>query len=1180
MLTGFSFAATDPESSTSEPIEPVRYGRDVRGILSSRCFQCHGADVGTREAGLRLDQRESATAGAYPAIVPGDAEASELWRRIRHEDPDEAMPPARAKKRPFSSNELEVLRHWIDSGAEYEPHWAFEAPIRPPPPSVTNESWPRNEIDRFVLAGLESKAVTPAPEADSATLLRRVFLDLTGLAPTVEELEVYLSDNSFDAYERAVDRIFTEDIYRSRLSERLATSWMDAARFGDTSGIHTDNGRQMWPWRDWVLDAFRDNLPYDRFVTEQLAGDLLPDATNAQKIASGFNRNNVTTDEGGALSDEYLVEYAIDRTSTTSTVFMGLTMGCARCHDHKYDPITQRDFYQMVGFFNSIDEPGVYSQTADANRAYEPFIEIPTSAQTARLDSATERRDELTELMAQGLPQEDERLAIYARKTRADAGADWTVPTVLSASSSSPEVILEVRADGSVAAVGEMPNFEDYSFVLENGPGFVRAIHLEALTVPNPDPDAEIPDGAGRASHGNAVVSKVTLETRAGAPEGDWLPVPVNWAWSDYSQRNADFEALNVITGKGQGWAAGGNADAGAHALVLLVEDAFGHADGSQLRVTVSFRSPYGQHSLGRVRFRTSDLSTTRDLPVGFGRWYRLGPFASGVEKQTTSESKAPFDPEIDIDPDMEFGVDGRRWIFDGGLVDGEPSSLGDDAGVSYLARTLQSPDARTIPVQIEDALGCTLFVNGKLVEASQETLQAGLDVELRSGANTFVLRIVHPTKSMITATVGDPDTERANKKPLSLLDDGAISTEQRSVLLEAWRRQTSDDYRALAADRTGLEKDLEDLHAAIPRAMVMQELEEPRPTYILMRGQYDLPDESRPVERGAPHFLTPLPEDAPKNRLGLARWLTAPDNALFARVTVNRYWQLLFGTGIVSTSDDFGLQGDWPSHPELLDWLAVEFRESEWNLHALLRKVVLSSTYRQSSVIRPELVERDPQNRWLASYPRRRLDAEQIRDHALAISGLLVERFGGASVRPYQPKGLWQEVAMLSSNTRFFEEGNGEDLWRRSLYTFWKRAVPPPSLATFDAPTRESCVVRRQATNTPLQALVLWNDEQFVEAARVLAERAFTRRSTDRERIVYIFQACTSRTPEPTEIDRVLVALGSFRERFKAAPDDAAALIEVGESPRNREIESAELGSWTMIASTIFNLHETLTQD
>jgi hypothetical protein len=1176
----------------------VRYGRDVRRILSDRCFQCHGSDAAARESDLRLDVREGAVEdrGGYAVILPGNAQESELWLRITSDDPDEVMPPPRAKKRPLTAEDMDMLARWIDAGAEYEAHWAFVAPTLPTVPANADAAWARNEIDRFVLAGLESKGVAPAPEADSATLLRRVFLDLTGLPPTVEELDSFLAEEGSEttgapgAYERVVDRIFAEELYRSRLAERLTTPWLDASRYADTNGIHMDNGRQMFLWRNLVLASFRDNVPYDRFITEQLAGDLLPDATLDQMVASGFNRSHVITDEGGAIADEYLVEYAVDRVNTTSAVFLGLTAGCARCHDHKFDPLDQEDYYSLFAFFNSNDEPGLYSQTADSNRAYEPFIEVPTDEQEALLSSMASQMESLERQLAEKLPGEDERRAEWLSELLVQAGVDWSVPRVIGAESSDAQVSLVPQDDGSILPTGPMPASEDYVIELRSPASDLRLILLEALCTEG-DGDGEDEDvpRVGRASHGNVVITSITVEARGRDTSADWSDVPLTWAWADHSQKNLDYEVMNVLdAGVALGWAADGHQVEGGRNILLLSQEAFGFEGGTDLRIKIAFRSQYERHSLARLRLRVSPLADTSRLPVGLGRWYSAGPFLPVPANDRAAVYETAFGPETleTIDLEHPFGTDNKKWVFGEGFGDERVVALPSGISASYVGRTIWSPDIRDLEVSLGTDDGYLLFHDGNKIGENRVDRGAAPDQErvtipLKPGPNAVVFKIVN-TGGIAGYYFRElpPEEMLVGELPSALLPEDAIPAQQVEELALAWRRHLFEDYRQLDDERAAIEEERKETLMAVPRAMVMRELEEPRETFVLKRGQYDHPDKTRPVERRMPAFLPPLPTGAPRNRLGLAQWLFTPENPLFARVAVNSFWQTIFGAGLVRTPEDFGQQGEWPTHPELLDWLAVHFRESGWDVHALLRLFVTSSTYRQSSVVRSDIADSDPENRWLASSARRRLSAEQIRDHALYTSGLLVERFGGPSVKPYQPAGLWKEVAMGGSNTREFKRGDGEDLWRRSLYTYWKRAVPPPSLQTFDAPTRESCVIQRQSTNTPLQALVLWNDVQYVEAARAFALRALEARDEDEQRLVWMFRSSTARVPEAEELELLAENLDAFRQRFAEAPEDADELLAFGEAMVPEDVDRVDLAAWAMIANAVFNLHETLTQD
>ncbi len=1154
----------------------VRYGRDVRRILSDRCFQCHGSDPNTRAANLRLDVREEAVADRKggAAIVPGDAAGSQLWRRINSHDALDVMPPPSAAKRPINDAEKAVIKRWIDEGAAYEPHWAFQPPAAPPAPVSEGDRWSKNDLDRFVLATMRSRGVAPSPEADRATLLRRVTHDLTGLPPTTEELRAFVADTSEDAYERVVDRLLTTEPYRTRVAERLASTWLDQARYADTSGIHMDAGRQIWPWRDWVLRAFRDNMPYDRFLREQLAGDLIPDATTDQLVASGFNRNHVTTDEGGAIAEEYLVEYAVDRVATTSSVFLGLTMGCARCHDHKYDPITQDDFYGMYAFFNSIEEPGLYSQLPDPTRAFEPFISVPAPEQTEVIERLKATIKRYTEQMDGALPGETEALGAHLAGVR--AGAGWVRPRITGATASDASTKLEAGADGFVTASGPVPAIDEYTVTLAEVPAGANTVLIEIA-------GADDAAAAGRSPNGNGVVTGAVIE-RLGA-DGAADRVPLVWAWADHAQKNGDFEATGVLDGSaGSGWAFGAHEEPGKRLLLLTSQKPFAGASGSA-RLTLSFRSKYTQHSVARFRVSVGATSDTgaASLPVAMGRWQMAGPF-------TASSFDALYDtafgPETTPPEDNATVFAGdRRWGFNERLVDGAIVPLNDGASATYVGRAVWSPSEREIELSLGSDDGIRVFVNGegvftKKIDRGPTMDSERVKVRLRAGENSIVLKIINtggPSAYYFRAIEGA--SVMAPELVGAVVPEDATTANHSERVARAWRR-TFPEYAKIETARTASEAELAKLEAAMPKSMVMKELATPRETFVLTRGQYDRPDRSRPVQRAVPRALGALPADVPRDRLALAGWMTAPENPLVARVAVNRMFELVFGQGIVRTSDDFGYQGEWPTHPEMLDALAVGFREGGWDVRALLRLMVTSATYRQSSRVREDLSESDPDNRLLARYPRRRMSAEQIRDQALYVSGLLVEKLGGPSVKPYQPDGLWQEVAMPQSNTREYQRGMGEELHRRSLYTYWKRACPPPSLQTFDAPTREACMIRRPSTNTPLQALVLWNDEQYLEAARLLAARTLSEPGDDDARLAALVRRCASRELEAAELVLLREALADFRSRYTGSPEDAKKLLTVGVVPAPDSIPAPELAAWTMVASSVLNFHETITQD
>ncbi len=1257
---GEAFASPDDAGGRTE----VRYARDIRRILSDRCYQCHGPDAGTRAAELRLDTAEGATSPrtvkgkAEPAaIAPGDAEASELWKRITSDDPALVMPPSDSNKRPLSGEEQALIKRWIDQGAEYEAHWAFVAPTRPPVPSVQGEAWPKNAIDRFVLANLEAKGVAPSPEADPATLARRVFLDLTGLPPTPEEVASFEGDTTRDAYEKLVDRLLNDEPYRSRTAERLATPWLDAARYADTTGIHTDNGRQAWLYRDWVLKAYRDNMPFDRFLREQLAGDLLPDATLMQKVASGFNRMHVTTDEGGAIPEEYLVEYAVDRASTTSSVFMGLTLGCARCHDHKFDPISQEDFYGLFAFFNSVEEPGLYSQTPDANRAYEPFVRVPSAEQASQLATLEGEIEALTNRLDEPWPGEGEKFRLFEQGAKRDAGVRWALPEIASAISSDPGTSVKIDDSRAISMHGPAPAREDVAISLrspkEFGDSLASVLAIQILP-------ADVEHGkVGRAINGNAVVTGVVLEARK--TQGDaWASVPLIWAWADSSQQDLDLEAGNVLdvndpANDASGWGLGGHQREGPRVLMLLASRLFGGKRDPELRVTIQCRSIHEQHSLSRVRVAIGSMNEAgiASLPTMLGRWHTTGPI-------DVASSAAAFDAELGpekatrLDPQARFGPKDARWRFEGNLTDGKAVSLPGDTANTYLGRWVWTPRPRSMRVALGSDDGFRLFVNG--VEFAGKKVDRGVALDqdlatipLAAGANFVVLKVVNTggiagyafrelseaeferlaaareASSVAAKSIAEegakpaseppaPDQAKAGESPAAGTATMArelvgvyLPSEVRWPALDqslatAWRRNAFPEYKAVETERNAKESARRELDAKTPLAMVMKELEKPRDTFVLNRGQYDKPDKSRPMLPRPLRAIGRWPLAAPNDptvaapasgpgtsatnratRRDLADWLLDPEHPLVARVAVNRLWETVFGTGLVRTSEDFGQQGEWPSHPELLDWLAVDFREHAWDSRRILRMLVTSATYRQGSRVRADLAERDADNRWLSYYPRRRLSAEQIRDLALHASGLLVERFGGASVKGYHPAPAeWKEIALPTSNTQDYARGMESDLWRRSLYTYWKRAAPHPSLLLFDAPTRESCTIRRPITSTPLQALAFLNDEQILEASRELALRTLSdpRALSDADRLRKMFLRCTSRAPDAEELTMLHSTLDAFRRRFKEKPDDAIGLLKAGSRPVPDAVQAAEVGAWTILASSILNLHETLTQD
>lgn len=1174
-----------PAGLREAPTGTVSYGRDIRPLLADRCFKCHGSDANAREAGLRLDTAEGATsraASGRTAIKPGDPSGSEMLRRICSDDAEVAMPPAKSNKPRFSDAEAGLLRRWIEEGARYESHWAFVAPKRPPLPAVQGGTFAKNPIDLFILQKLEERGIAPSPPAPRDVLLRRVFLDLTGLPPTPEERVRFIKDSDPDAFEKLVDRLFTEEPWRTRVAERLTAPWLDQARYADTSGIHTDAGRQMWPWRDWVIAAFRENKPFDTFVVEQLAGDLLPNATMQQKVASGFNRNHVTSDEGGAIAEEYLVEYAVDRVATTGSVFLGLTLGCARCHDHKYDPVSQEEFYQLFAFYNSIEEPGLYSQLPDANRAFEPFMEVPSPEQEERRAVLRADLDAARANMNRVAPGEDEERVAFLKNLRAEgAGGDDVAPIVSAVSRSGAQFIK--KDDGSAIATGANPEVDDHEFVVNTTETSLRMLVIEAIA------DPALPDGrVGRAENGNAVLTGVVATIESIKNPGEKKNIHFHWARADHEQTNGNFRAVNVLdTTDRDGWAVQGHEREGSRALMLLADAPFGYEGGSKINITLQYQSVYARHTLGRIRFhfvKINDVGMAR-LPVAVGDWFKLPVYALANANEAYTKI---LGPETDEAPAWTQAVGNAKfkWSHQIGLDDGRTHELSGGPGAIILGRAIYSPTARELNISLGSDDGIQVWVNGKevfknKVERGVAPDQDRARLPLKAGVNLLIYKIVNtggPAGFYYREI--PPEAELSGDLSAAWLPESVRPGDLPARIVTAWRMRFSKDYKDRVAAVAKIESEVKKLEAAIPLTMIMKELPKPRETFVLTRGQYDLPDRNKRVQRRVPAILGALAADAPADRLGLARWLTAPENPLFARVTVNRFFEMIFGAGIVQTTEDFGVQGDFPSHPELLDWLAVEFRETGFDIRKLIKLYVTSATYRQSSRVRPEVAAIDPSNRLLASFPRTRLTAEQIRDSALFTSGLLVEKTGGPSAKPVQPPGLWEEVAMPASNTKSYQMDRGDGMYRRSLYTYWKRACPPPSLMTLDAPTREFCTVRRNATNTPLQALVLWNDEQFVEAARALADREWSEPAADdTARLLRMFQRCTGGDPDPAAMATLQQLISEFRDRYSKDSAAAAKYLKTGPYRPKSGTDPATLAAWAIAAGVVMALDASITR-
>ena len=1025
--------------------EPVAFNRDIRPILSDKCFTCHGPDKSKRLSALRLDTEKGGRAdlGGRSAIVPGHPEESELIARLTTDDDARRMPPAYGGKK-LSAAEIELLRLWVSEGAEWQQHWSFLTPRRPKVPPGDPKSWAKNDIDRFVLARLQREGLSPAAQADRATLLRRVSLDLTGLPPTPGELDAFLADDSPEAYEKVVDRLLASPRY----GERMAVRWLDAARYADTNGYQTDAERSMWRWRDWVIEAFNDNLPFDQFTIEQLAGDMLPNATLDQQIASAFNRNHRGNGEGGIIDAEYAVEYVVDRVETTSTVWMGLTLGCTRCHDHKYDPFTQKEFYSLFAFFNNVPERGKAFKYGNS----PPFIQAPTREQQAELRQIDERiaaaEDEFESL-------ETERRQARKAWEEAIAGsvaADWSLRDGLEA---------HYPLDGNL--LGDTPRAGGVDAVLVDGlPKFV----------------------AGAIGAAASFDGKVFIDA------GDVA--------------NYNFE------------------------------------DKFTLSAWITPTAPDGA-----IITRTKELAT--EIP-GYGLYLKDGKLHFNLVVRALDDS-------LLVETVEPLAMNRRYHVT--ATYDGSRLAAGMTIYVAGRPRKLKiNVDEMNQPFKVDEPLRIGAAAG------SGPRFQGAID-EVRvysralRPAEVAVLATPEPLNAIAAWPAADRTQAQHDKLRLAFLDHYAPPK-----IRDAWHKLVR------------LRKKRQAFSDRLPTVMVMREMEQSRATHLLLRGAYDKPGER--VQPAVPAVIAGSGGKAPRNRLDFAKWLVSPSNPLTARVTVNRFWQMLFGVGLVKTVEDFGSQGDWPLHMDLLDWLAVEFMESGWDIKGVMKTIVMSGAYRQSSTADLELYERDPDNRLLARGPRFRLPAEVVRDQALAIAGLLVEQTGGPSVKPYQPAGLWSELA----GGEGYVQDQGDKLYRRSMYTFWKRAVPPPSMLNFDSAGREACTVRETRTNTPLQALNLMNDVTFVEAARKMAERMMTEGgATPAERVAYGYRLATARKPDAGRNEVLVNAYHHHLDNYETNRKAALGLVTQGESKRNEELDLAELASYTTVASLILNLDETITK-
>jgi len=1027
---------------------PIDFNRDIQPILADRCWSCHGRDKPM--AGVKLSDHASATVardGAIPAIVPGMPADSALMQRILSADPDVVMPPPEIQK-PLSDAQKELLRRWIEQGAEYAPHWSLLPPRRPELPEVSHPQWCRQPIDRFVLQQLDAAQLAPAAEAPPETWLRRVTLDLTGLPPTPQELDAFLADKSPQAHDAVVDRLLKSPRY----AERMAMHWLDAARYADTNGYNNDETRTMWPWRDWVIDAFARNLPYDQFLTEQLAGDLIPNATIAQKVATGFNRNHVLTTEGGIIEEEYHVEYVADRVHTTSTVFLGLSLQCARCHDHKYDPISQREYYEFAAFFNNIQDKVVgYNK----GRMAEPLLKVPSPEQQAALDHLTARQTELERLLVERRTVIDAEIAVWEAKL-------------------TPEDI----AQSSPANLTDAFSFEE----------------AEGTQIAN----------SAQTAHAGQLIGK---SARAMGKFGQALEFD--------GQTQVDVGQIGAFDSDQKfALAAWIYPTSPAPTTILSKIDEANAFRGYDVILEGGKVASHFVHHWPDLAFKV----ITKEA-VTLNNWHHVAVSYDGSRQAS-----------------------GLRIYVDGKL---QPVEITTN---NMLTGTLQTEQPFRIGYRTSSA-----GFQGRIdeVQIFAAELSAEQAAALAAGETLAGLKD-------LLATPTDQRTEI-----------------QRDRLRQYYLDQVDPPARQMKQELATIPAEIAKIDQEIPITMVMAEQEPKRQLFVLNRGQYD--QRLDEVSENVPAVLLAYPDAAPRNRLGLAQWLTQPSHPLTARVAVNRWWEMLFGLGLVETSEDFGIQGALPSHPELLDWLATELIAHKWDQRAILKQIVLSAAYRQSSHVTPELLHHDPRNKLISRGPRYRLPAETLRDNALFVSGLLTNRIGGPSVKPYQPEGLWEDVSVERRDKYVVD--SGPDAYRRSMYTFWKRTCPPPSMSAFDAPDRETCVLRRARTNTPLQALVLLNDPTYVEAARKLAERIQSAGTIPAEKLREAFRVVLSRLPSETEVTVLTGIYQRALARFTAQPELAAKLLAIGQSPRDERYDPVTIAAWTAVMTTLLNLDEAISK-
>lgn len=1043
-----------PDEIEAELPEEIDFNYHIKPILSDRCFACHGPDENKREAGLRLDLEEWALAALgenkdHYAIVPGKPNKSAVYERITSTDREMVMPPPESNLT-LTDHEVALITRWIEQGAGYKPHWSFIKPEKEEIPQVENNHWIKNKIDHFTLAKMEEKGLKPSEKAGKEILIRRVSFDLTGLPPTLEEVDEFLKDNSPDAYEKLINRLLESPHY----GERMASEWLDVARYADSHGYQDDGMRNMWPWRDWVIKSFNENMPYDDFLLWQIAGDMLPGATQEQKLATGFNRNHLQSQEGGIVDEEYRVEYVADRTATIGKGILALSTECARCHDHKYDPISQEEYFQLYAFFNSVNEAGQAPYLGEAS---------PT------LTLVDEEVEKLLSFVNDKIYQQEKKLDPDREEYR-QGFEQW-----LKRRKGSPKQQMKIKDRIGYYPL-DTPVKNTFTNLADKSKPANMVVKQQNTTI-------QIVEGkSGKA---------IQLMGDSYIDLGDEI---------GYFERNEPF-SISI-------W-------------IKMLKDS---VNGPVISRSGGFANGYrgydmmlregGRLSVSLIHTRPGnaiEVNTREKIPVnGWGHLVMTYDGSSKAKGLQIYLNGKPLQLEIITDH-----------------LNSSILTYGKDK------ETLGKPQ------------------NFRIGSRDSETLSDALVDEF----SLFDRRL---SAVEVSALYGNAAPEWTSSKK-----------EDQQALLDYYLLNFNSTYQQHLKTLTSFRGEENEILSAQPEVMIMQERRKPRPTFILDRGEYDAP--TKQVYPNTPSAVMKFPEELPKNRLGLAQWLIHDENPLTARVAVNRYWQMIFGKGIVKTSDDFGNQGELPTHPELLDWLAIQFRESGWNVKTLLKLMVTSATYQQSSVLTEESLEKDPENIWLARGPSYRMPVEMIRDNALAASGLLVKKIGGRSVKPYQPEGLWKELA--TRNATIYEPDSGSNLYRRSLYTIWKRSSPPPSMMSFDASDKYVCATKRQSTNTPLQALVLLNDPQFVEAARMLAERMI-REGGDQlnEQISYGFRLMTSRKPEERELHILQKLYGIELTEFQATPAAADSLLKVGEHPRDQNLPGDKLAAFTVVVSALIN--------